>query len=430
MTRLAARAAAGILAGVLSFGWLLAAPASAENLTVVIDSPAEGSRLEHGTVTVTGRVEAGLGTRVEAIRVHVSRAGEPVTTLDACDPCSSGAPVAFEVTTPALDRNGPYTVEVVASGYLLLNGIRVDDGAAHRSFALAVRPVAPTGVKAEKLADNKVRLTWLAVPAYPDLLGYVVLRGAPGAPLKPLNAVGPSQTSYLDEQAAAGGTFHYKVASVREGAVPGDSSQWVFAESELAAVTVPPPSVPPTGANLPPGSGSGAGVDATGAASLDLGRFFDSAASALELPAPSAPSALQLPDTGFDPNLPFSGSDVRLSPPPSQGARPGTPVPGREVSAADRDDEESNRRALLVPVAAGSVLCVTALHLRRLSRRLALSPVALDALLDVDPAPPDADPAARQPGLSEPGREPYAEFAQEAEPVAVGAGSGSSSRSG
>ncbi|MCA1692336.1 MAG: hypothetical protein LC733_09105 [Actinobacteria bacterium] len=70
---------------------------------------------------------------------------------------------------------------------------------------------------------------------------------------------------------------------------------------------------------------------------------------------------------------------------PSSAAGSGAVEPGGDLT-------DSNRRALLIPVAAGSVLCVTALHLRWLSRRLVVSPAG-SALGggDLEPAPLETD---------------------------------------
>ena len=385
-----ARAAAAALAGGLALSWLLASPASAENLTVTIDSPTEGRRYEQSTLTVSGHVETGLLTSVDRVRVVVVRDYDGFVLADdlACERCGQQANVPFSYETPALEYNGPYSVEVVASGHVLLNGIPVSDASARRSFTVAVRPAAPTSLKAERLPDGKVKLTWGAVPGYPDLIGYLVYRAAPGAELKPIKAVPPGTTSYVDEQTVGGGNFQYRVASVRSGAVPGESSEWLLADSNLATVTVPAPSVPPTTGIGPPGP-NGPGSPGPGGNSVDLSQFFNSAAGDIRLPAPAMPTpTLTLPDNGFDPNLPFG--DVAGLKPPTQSARPGGTPGSRTDLAEPGEDEDANRRALFVPVAAGCVLCVAALHLRWLSRRLAM-PAGLAGAADLEPAEPGLD---------------------------------------
>jgi hypothetical protein len=72
------------------------------------------------------------------------------------------------------------------------------------------------------------------------------------------------------------------------------------------------------------------------------------------------------------------------------------------LSAGNEPGSSTNRRALLVPVAAGSVLCVAALHLRWLNRRLgAYAPPARggggDAGTGSDFEPADFDEVAFQP---------------------------------
>ncbi|MCA1673016.1 MAG: hypothetical protein LC799_12745, partial [Actinobacteria bacterium] len=92
---------------------------------------------------------------------------------------------------------------------------------------------------------------------------------------------------------------------------------------------------------------------------------------------------------------------------PSSAAGSGAVEPGGDLT-------DSNRRALLIPVAAGSILCVAALHLRWLSRRLVVSPAgsAASAVGDLEPAPLDEFEAD--------------EFAPDPEPVGAGVGGGSS----
>jgi hypothetical protein len=394
------RLAAGAIGAALLVAWPFAPSASAENLTLQIDSPGDGETLRDSGATVSGRVGTGLLTSVDRIKVTVTRqsTGQVIADEVVCAPCGQGAAVPFSYDTPALEYNGPYRVRVVASGFFLATGIRVDDAVAERAFSVAAYPAPPTGLRAERSEDRKVTLSWNAVRGYPDLApAYAIYRAVGSGELKLLGA--SSTTSYVDDQTAlVGGTFRYQVSAVRHGP-SGNSSQahdWLEARSNEVTVDVP---APPPGSSPAPGDPQGGGAgniqlptaggnSQGGLGGADLTSVLSGAS---RLPSSGQTSPPTTVDNGFSANLPF----------PSVPAS-GQPTGGRSSAAGAPDDREpgpsgltdSNRRALLVPVAAGSVLCVAALHLRWLSRQLA--PPVLDAIeagvLDLEHDVPLLDP--------------------------------------
>jgi hypothetical protein len=277
-----------------------------------------------------------------------------------------------------LDYNGQYDVKVTATGYVLSNGLPVSPSSDERSFSVAVPPAPPTHVQAA-YANGAVTVTWKAGGSYPDLAGYVVRRKSGQADFAAVSgALGPGATSFVDRQLPpAGGNVQYDVVAVRQGA----SGDFLYGPSEgtVVALPVPTTTIPLGGSTtsaLPPGGGtqSGGAVSNLGGDLGNIGSLFAPAAAA-SLPSP-APTPT-LPDTGYSETLPFGAVAA------AGGVPSGAKVNGREAGRPSSSSgsggldtggqSDSNRRALLVPVAAGSVLCVSALHLRWLNRRLGSS---------------------------------------------------------
>jgi hypothetical protein len=316
-------------------------------------------------------------TTVDGINVQLFRSDALIDQAPACGACGSDNVVPFSYTTPALTTNGHYRVRVTATGYVVSSGIRVAPASDERSFSMDVAPAAPSNVKAT-YGDGRVTVTWTGVPAYPDLVGYVVYRKSSAADFAPVSdGRPPGTTSFVDSQPPpAGGNLQYRVVALRAGADPG-ADNWLVARSDPALVSIPAPptSAPTTGQ---PGVTSttvqpGGGLQPNGAVNSvgNLGNLFPSSAG-IDLPAAALPTTPTVPDGTFSETLPFGA-----------GSLPGTKVDGRQAGRSASSSgsgaldsgvaSDSNRRALLVPVAAGSVLCVSALHLRWLNRRLAAS---------------------------------------------------------
>jgi hypothetical protein len=374
-------ALAGLLAtgvaGLVMAAPFLVAPAYADNLVVSIDGPSDGQTFtDTNTVTVSGKVATGLLVSVDSITVQVTSGGTVLGPVAVCSgtACGSGASVPFSYSAP-FPYNGQYTVKVTATGYVLSNGLAVSPSSDQRAFSVAVPPAPPTNVKAT-FANGGVTVTWKPGGSYPDLAGFVVRRKTGQGAFSPVSgALAPTATSFTDSQPpAAGGSVQYEVVAVRQGA-DGD---YLYGESEGSVVTLPVPSttIPPGGStttSVTPGGGVQPGGAVSNVGNLsNIGSLFPSA-TGVQLPASSGPTPT-LPDTGFSETLPFGASAAGTLPSGAKvdGRQPGRPSSSSGTGVLDSGEQNnSNRRALLVPVAAGCVLCVSALHLRWLNRRLA-----------------------------------------------------------
>jgi hypothetical protein len=407
------RLAAG---GLSAIGFLLGAPlwvlpaSAAEAPTVSFAFAADSTP---GTLSGQAAMPSGLSgvTRVSLSVVSLADGSVGASRVQ-CDPCEyPNNPVEFSWATPALAYNGPYRLTVTAVGTeypLDING--PETTTASRVYRLAAPAQRPTGPRAEVLPDRTVRVSWNRLTAHPDLFGYELKRKAPGGSFVTVTGIDqPSSgatVSFVDPvpaQSEAAGLYEYEIRAVRQGAFP-DVASAVFSAPAAASATVPAAPVPTT-ATPPPGEGAGdgtgegaqggtgsqtgtganggivtggGGTPPTNPPSLDLGSFL-SRGSGTFTPPPTQP-APTIPDGGFSESLPFASTTSRA---PVEGRQPGRPAAVSATGELSRpgDDEpglsEQNRRALLVPLAAGSVLCVAALHLRWLSRRLAEPPGGL-----------------------------------------------------
>ncbi|MFN2504132.1 MAG: hypothetical protein ABR540_07870 [Acidimicrobiales bacterium] len=346
-------------------------------------------------VTISGVISHGGGlneiTRIDVAVVSAGPQEEPDHAVNGCDyvidgGCAAGVGTATFAWTPTIAHNGPYTAVAVVSHrdcLVLVCGDVLISGEGLASFTVLVPPAAPTGLNAS-YADGKVTLTWDAVGPYPDLIGYLVHRKSGSGNFTPI--AGAAGESFVDNSPPAGATeIEYAVRAYRPGAdgsmAIASAPVWLASPFSEAARAVVPEGASPT---TVPGGGSGGGGGSP-SANADLGSFF---ATGSGVRPPSPATDVTLPDTGFNPNLPFPATsklEGRNPGRPSSAAGSGAVEPGGDLT-------DSNRRALLIPVAAGSVLCVTALHLRWLSRRLVVSPAG-SALGggDLEPAPLETD---------------------------------------
>lgn len=415
--RLLALAAAAAIA-------FLATPAAAaqSSLTIEYTAPGDGATVSGSTPEVAGNVYTGVGVNVDAVRVVIARNSDGAVMLDrtvCCDDPRNGT-VPFSVTAPALTRNGPYSIRVAAAGHFLLGGLAVSPTSADRTFAVAVPP-APPNLAAPQLVDRSVKLTWTPGRADPDLMGYAVYRKVGSGAFQPLAGVGPTVTTYTDDKTpAAGGAVQYRVDALRQGAtLSNNANDWLARPSAAVVANIPAP--PTTVPITQPGDTTtsttpGGGLQPDGAvnSASDLSSLFGSGGG-VSVPSFPAPTFPAIPDPGFSELLPFPSTSVGGKVDGRQPGASGTSSGRAGLDGELGSDDESNRRALLVPVAGGSVLCVAALHLRWLNRRIAtggaLKAVAATGgpgadFADLEPAEPDPEAFApdRQPvGAGSPG---------------------------
>ncbi|MGH9279210.1 MAG: hypothetical protein ACRD12_14030 [Acidimicrobiales bacterium] len=365
MTRGRLWALAGVVGAALALASPFAAiPAAASGLVIGIDSPGTGETIsQSSTVTISGAVrpEGVIGT-VNEVSFQLLRGGSVVD--------SGSSPGETYTFSRPVALNGLYTVKITARG-TVLGTIGELDGYADRDFAVAVPPARPSNVAASVGDDRRVTLTWTGV-SYPDLRGYAIYRKVPGGNFVLIGGSFPGVHTFTEGSPSLGGDVQYQVASLRNGAVASDDAdQWLRSAPFTTSVHVPAPPAAPVGSSttLAPPGGPNQPADAS---NVDLGDIFNSAPSGI--PSVQVSPTPTIPDTGYSGVLPFTeGSE-----PDKVGGR----VPGRpsavsadgELTAGQDSGSSTNRRALLVPVAAGSVLCVAALHLRWLNRRLAAFP--------------------------------------------------------
>jgi len=266
----------------------------------------------------------------------------------------------FSVPVPDSPYNGPVTVTVSASGEELF--VPHDGPPATRTYALRRPAVAPTNVRASVAEDRSIVVSWDRVTAHPDTVGYLVRTKEPGGSgfaggvAVPQPGSGGRVSYTRTDVAAEGGRYEFEVLTVRAGADPADPADAVFSAPASAGATVPPGAPPPT---------AGAGPAPPEAATPgQIGGFLGDA-----IRNAPAPSRVTLPDLGFDSTLPFAEGERDISG-RLEGDAEEAAGSGR-VAQVVADDPTENRRALLLPIAAGAVLCMIALHLRWFAKRTA-----------------------------------------------------------
>ncbi|MGI8776310.1 MAG: hypothetical protein ACR2LJ_02745 [Acidimicrobiales bacterium] len=336
--------------------------------SVSLDAPA----VDGATATVSGSVHmSGPLDWVTGVAITVTSRQHPDATAS-CSPCGAtldqSPSASFSFTTSGLAYNGPYDVSVVASGQKIIgavtNGAPVSTQAT-TAFKVEVAPAPPADVTVVANGDHSVTVSWTR-NTEADLLGYQVERRTGTAGFQPVGPVvpqppeGASTVHWTDPSTAAtGGQFEYLVVAVRPDA-DGAVSDRATSASTGVGVSVP---VPP-GVVGAPGPGGAAttrpatpGSSTKAAASLNLSSFPNPGATPPEISSPDTP------DGGFSPALNYGSRD-----------RGDTVGGGSEAVLSGSTD----RRALLLPVAAGLLLCMVSAHLRRFNRRVLAPMPALE----------------------------------------------------
>lgn len=380
-TALAAVAAATLL------GPFAGRAAADEPPVVTVTTSVDGGR-----ATVSGHAEMnGLLGQITGVHVKVFRGSTQVASCDdgGCGATLGQGSTSFSLQTPSLAYNGPYRATAAVSGHALVNGVLGSDttGQKDTGFQIEVKPAPPANVKAVVNPDRSVTVSWTR-NGEPDLVGYQVRRRAVGSsafstvsPAIPQPSSG-STVQFTDTSTeAAGGNFQYVVLAVRpdgDGTVGGRATTQ-SAITSAVAVPAPDGGAPPI---VAPGSTPAAKPGASGApVGFDVSGFV-SAGSRSAPPKIAVPGAPVLPDGTFVSTLPFSVPSGDAASAPTGGS---DRVDIREAGST------SDRRGLLLPVAAGLVLCVVAFHVRLLNRKvgaprgprqLAVVPVPADDLGD------------------------------------------------
>ena len=276
-------------------------------------------------------------------------------------------PLVVDDVALTIPCNGRYTATATARTRGIVLSPEEASPPITLAFDVAVPPAPPTDVAAEVTqldGDTATKLTWKPpqfVP--PDFVGYQIARSRSAK--DGFEVVGESvEPTFVDGEAAEGGTFHYRVQSVRLGATsePGDL---VASEPTAAtAIDVPAPSTTTT-----------AGGSPTTAAGRDLSGFGSLEQQAARLrPGAVPPGATIQPgpvttiDSGFQETLPFDPANpgVATTTPPGE---PATGLAAGGSSQIFEDDAPSDRKTVLAPVAGALALLVVFLQLRWLLRQ-------------------------------------------------------------
>ncbi|MDP8938516.1 MAG: fibronectin type III domain-containing protein [Actinomycetota bacterium] len=351
----APRRVAAILAVGAALVGLTAPPASAaDELVVTIDQPPDTTSK---TVLVSGEVKAPLELLdidwVAVALIPERGGGAPIGARDACRPCNrTDGKIRFSVSVP-VDVNWRYRAEVTAGKSLVLTemtGKKISE-----PFAVAAPPRAPQNVKVEVSPERIVTVSWDRNPE-PDMLHYVVSRKDPGGDSFRLigEVVRHPTSSFVDRTTtAAGGDYAYQVVAVRSGATAG--SRVSSGASEPRSISVPAPA-----------PGDATGGPAAGRA--DVSGFLANQPRTSSAPGP--PRTLLPPDTGFSQTLPFGAR------PPAEEIEEGEQEP-RSLEVGTTTSEYVSRGRPLVPVAAGAILLLLAVHLRLLNQRVKAVPATV-----------------------------------------------------
>ena len=400
----------------LLLGFLVATPASPAGAAeggpaITIDSPRAEPPLESASVTVAGSARSATLYLMKDVTLTIG--SETKTKTCSESPCT----FSWTVSRPS---NGRYDFKLVATQALPLVGTPGPSNELSRSFYVAA-PAAKPVLDPPKV--NEARNTELAWSrnTEPDMAYYAVFRKDPGgSKYLPVGAAIPQPSSgtkvlFTDTTTSAfnGGEYSYQVVAVRKGAGGTWPAEIASEPSSIRTATVPAPptTTSTTAVGAPPGSPAPTAAPTTTikpgtSAGVDLSGFLSTRSQPIRLPAITVPEP---PDTGFEGTLPFGAR------PPADDLEEG------EEEAVLPDDAPRSIISLinpgrpLVPVAAGLVLLLLAMHLRVLNHRIKLAPEK-DLPVDNPPAPAPATVRASAPAPA-PEPEPEPELQPEPQPA-------------
>ena len=383
MTRSLGRRSGAVVLLTALLAVLPASPAFAEPV-IAIDTPRDGQTHDSSSVSFAGRVSN--NSPLHNVKTVTLAAAGKTDRRDCTDtPCA----FSWRVDVPA---NGPYILKVTAAEAAILLGTPGATVEQTRTFKVAAPPATPT-LDPPRVNDGRnVDLSW-SRNTEPDILHYAVFRRDPGS--SEFRRVGgdvsqpdSGKVRYTDTGTSAfnGGSYAYLVVAVRKGA-DGTARTTITSEpSGAGTASVPPPptsstAAPAPGTPLAPGQTTTTAKPGQ-AGGVDLSGFLTSRSQ----PAPVTPITIpEPPDTGFRGSLPFGAV------PPGDELEEGPPdaVPPRSRGGGSSVITSIDSGRPLVPVAAGLVLLLLAMHLRLLNRRIKALPAGD---LPVDAAPPAPAP--------------------------------------
>lgn len=297
---------------------------------------------------------------------------DPAATSRTYEPGTDPARLRLAVAFPC---NLPYELSITVTTE---PGPGVLDGPETTSvtvpFGVAIPPAPVADLTAAYDAEAKViAMDWTANDEV-DLAGYLIERSDGGAAYQVVAETGPEAVSYDDDDLRAGRSYAYRVYAVRAG--PDDEIPVVASSASSASARTPAPASGP--APEPPPTTAAPASDDDGPNLSGFSRRVRSTPSTVRR-GRVAPTTATTRDTGFSDTLPF---DPNRRPSTRDDIADGV---DDGAVVADLDDDETDRRALLEPLAAGLALGVGAFHLRYLLRRAS----DLDGAVAAVPSGPD-----------------------------------------
>ena len=424
MRKIAFGAAAALLAGSL----LGSSPAGAQEAAFVQwQTPDEGARLSGDSIHIKAKVGYHGGVKSWAVEVLAPEGADYPGYGTICERNESRAPayvnIDCEWDTTAYPNDGgraqnrPYVVRISAHGGSFSNGQAPAPHAEQREVVVSNPVSPPRDVRLNFSEPTKqATIRWAPNPE-PDIASYVVQERIGDGPWKSVGQAGGTVTTFT-RTLSAPGTYRYQVAALRAAGTGNDDtiqSAWAGPAAEPKQIVVAEPKRPATTTTTaPPGSAEGGQDPAPPGAPGDpvppspltaSGGVNDPAAPAPGTPAPdgsgqdlSRNAAVLSPIQAGAPGSVRSGGATVAAPRP---AKPGEPAPELDESEgpdtgfstalpyrtqagteAEGDGDvgkmlvglpdavgEDEARQLLIPLAAGLLLFVFAMHVLYASRR-------------------------------------------------------------
>jgi hypothetical protein len=418
MRKVSLGAAAALLAGSVLMIPVEPALAQEEPAFVQWQSPEDGARLSGPSVHIKAKVGFHGGVRGWAVEVMAPDGEAYPSWGTICEGTESRAPAyvnidcVWDTTHYPEDagptQNQPYVVRITTEG----KSSHTDE----RGVTVS-NPVSPPRDVRLGFADNTKQATirWAPNPE-PDIVSYVVQERVGDGPWKSVGQAGGKVTTFT-RNLSAPGTYRYQVAALRSAGSGTDTLQsaWAAPAGEPKQIVVAEPKRPEasTTTTQPPVSAAPGGEPGPPAGPGDPGDPVPMTAAAPNPGDPAAPGA-PAPDGGTD----LSRNGAMVS--PIQSGRPGSVQSGGATSGGattpkpakpNKEDQEvvegpdtgfstelpyeqagesveddgdgvgrvlvglpeaiggDETRQLLVPLAAGLLLFVFAMHIFYVSRR-------------------------------------------------------------
>ena len=441
MRTLTLAAGAALLAGSALALPVRPAQAQEQAAFITWQSPDDGARLAGQTIHIKARVADNAGVKSWQVEALAPDGADYPGYGTVCEKVEGGAPASVNIDcvwdTTAYPNDGgpaqnrPYVLRVTAqagarSG-MFSNGQPPGPRHADRNVVVSNPVSTPRNVHLTWAdASRQATVQWQPNPE-PDVVSYLVQERVGDGPWKNVGQAGGKVTTFT-RSLSAPGTYHYQVAAVRAAGSDNDTVQSAWAgpaaepkqivvaepkRPEASTTTTQPDAAGPSGPTTDPGdptkpapapvtaagepngqSGPGTPAGSTPGSSGDLSR------GAFVTPIqPGAPGSVQSggatvggkvtpvtakpskqeepdesegPDNGYSSALPYK-AQAGAEKEKEEGDGAGRVLVGMPEAVGGND-----ARHLLVPLAAGLLLFVFAMHALYASRRAAAEAKALE----------------------------------------------------